>query len=422
MSMIMSTSQEPVAATGIISRLKRALASGDHHDVEFSVGRQFGEAKTLQAHKWLLSISSDVFNRQFYGSLPEKCDFPIDVPDILPDAFLNMLSFLYTDTVENLNVDNVAPTMYCADKYNIQPLLDLCSEFIIGQLTVDNCLTVLQSVRHLNAVVEKCLEMVDTNSDTVLQSQHFLEIDSSETLCMVVSRNTLSADEHLIYAAVEKWAANASNLRDLDPSPANRREVLGPALYCIRYPQMSDVQLTDGPLKSGLLYLDEMRDIYRYKHATEKPAIAFPAEPRRPIERPAAFQIGEDVYHFGEQVIAKKHYNWHAGRIHGIDEPEFLVEWAEGGLVESRSPQEIVRAADILQKCQEVVVLGYDRGENEEGYYVKSLSEDEHRVVIPHPDAVRDVTFRELVVIHHYVLLWKAQVEARRLLEAKGCF
>ncbi|XP_055357390.1 kelch-like protein 38, partial [Paramacrobiotus metropolitanus] len=105
--------------------------------------------------------------------------------------------FVYTDTVTSLTVDNVAQTMYCTEKYNIPALFDLCSEFIIGQLTVDNCLTVLQSVQHLNAdnVVEKCLEMVDTNSATVLQSQQFREIYSNDTLF---------ADEHLIYAAVEK--------------------------------------------------------------------------------------------------------------------------------------------------------------------------------------------------------------------------
>ncbi|XP_055330157.1 BTB/POZ domain-containing protein 6-like isoform X2 [Paramacrobiotus metropolitanus] len=274
----MAASQEPVAAPGIASRLKRTLASGNHHDVEFAVGRQFGEAKKLQAHKLLLSISSDIFDRMFYGSLSEKCDAPINVPDILPDAFLNMLSFVYTDTVKSLTINNVVQTMFCAEKYNMQPLFDLCSEFIIGQLNVDNCLTVLQSVKQLgaDAVVEKCLEMVDTNSDTVLQSQQFLEIDNSNTLQLIMARDTLSAAENLIYAAVEKWAVNGCRIRDVDPTPANRREMLRPALYCVRFPQMLDIQLADGPVKTGLLYFDELRNIYRFTHATEKPLLISP--------------------------------------------------------------------------------------------------------------------------------------------------
>ncbi|XP_055357389.1 uncharacterized protein LOC129602407 [Paramacrobiotus metropolitanus] len=195
--------QEKLAATGVVSRLRSTLATGNYYDVEFSVGRQFGAPKFLRAHKLLLSISSDVFVRMFYGNLPDKCESPIDVPEIPPDVFLNMLSFVYTDAVQSLTVDNVIPTMHCAEKYNIPPLFDLCSEFIIRQLNVDNCLTVLQSVIHLDAgvVVEKCREILDTHSLPVLQPPQFPEMDNGTKLRMMVARNTLSAARHLIHAA-----------------------------------------------------------------------------------------------------------------------------------------------------------------------------------------------------------------------------
>ncbi|XP_055355081.1 BTB/POZ domain-containing protein 1-like [Paramacrobiotus metropolitanus] len=65
----------------------RMLKSGDLSDVQFSVGRDFGPPKNFSAHKFVLSSASDVFYTMFNGSLPEKCDVPIVLPDIPPEGF-----------------------------------------------------------------------------------------------------------------------------------------------------------------------------------------------------------------------------------------------------------------------------------------------------------------------------------------------
>ncbi|XP_055348243.1 BTB/POZ domain-containing protein 3-like [Paramacrobiotus metropolitanus] len=121
--------------------VKQAFLTGKLSDVSFAVGRDFGTVKIFPAHKFVLCIRSAVFHTMFYGSLPEKCEGAINIADIHPDAFANMLSFLYTDAVDSLSTDNVIETMVCADKYDVPQLVQICSDFLDRQLNSGNCLT-----------------------------------------------------------------------------------------------------------------------------------------------------------------------------------------------------------------------------------------------------------------------------------------
>ncbi|XP_055356377.1 BTB/POZ domain-containing protein 3-like [Paramacrobiotus metropolitanus] len=71
----------------------------------------------------------------FNGSIPEKCDGPIDLPDIHPGAFENMLRYIYMDA-RNETARNAFPTMVCADKYDLSILVDRCFNCIFTHLTV----------------------------------------------------------------------------------------------------------------------------------------------------------------------------------------------------------------------------------------------------------------------------------------------
>ncbi|XP_055353042.1 BTB/POZ domain-containing protein 6-B-like [Paramacrobiotus metropolitanus] len=117
-------------------------------DVRFAVGHQFGTVKMFAAHKYILSICSTVFDTMFNGSLPESCEDAIEIPDLPPEAFANMLSYIYTDSVENLNLDNAIPTMNCADKYDLPQLVKKCLAFVTKRITFDKVLTLAEQMGH----------------------------------------------------------------------------------------------------------------------------------------------------------------------------------------------------------------------------------------------------------------------------------
>ncbi|XP_055353027.1 BTB/POZ domain-containing protein 3-like [Paramacrobiotus metropolitanus] len=213
--------------------------------------------------------------------LPERCDGPIEIADFIPEAFANLLSYMYTDTAENLNAVNVFHTMNCADKYDFAPLVQVCLEMIYSQLSIDNCLSVLEQALHwlADGIVEKCFNFLDKESLVVLQSPTFAAI-SKDLLKTILLRETLSAEECDIYLAVEKWGQEACFREDMEPSAAYRREMLGSALNLLRFPLMTSGQLADGPAQSGLLTESELYRLFVYQNAAVKPDVPFPTQRR----------------------------------------------------------------------------------------------------------------------------------------------
>ncbi|XP_055347137.1 BTB/POZ domain-containing protein 3-like [Paramacrobiotus metropolitanus] len=129
----------------IASRMKCVLANGELCDINFSVGRDHGAEQIFRAHKFALSISSDVFYAMFHGSLAKSDVDVIQIPEILPEAFANMLCYIYTDSAENLKPENVLQTLYCADKYDLPWLADSCTSFVIEEIKPTNCLLLLEN-------------------------------------------------------------------------------------------------------------------------------------------------------------------------------------------------------------------------------------------------------------------------------------
>ncbi|XP_055330158.1 BTB/POZ domain-containing protein 3-like [Paramacrobiotus metropolitanus] len=278
---------------GIANRNKHLLATGEHSDIQFVVGRNRGTTQTFLAHKFVLSTGSQVFDRMFHGETPVQDNGSLDVPDATPEAFHNLLCYLYTDSVGNLNSHNVFDTLSCASKYKIQLLFDLCSDFIIASLNMDNCLTMLEKAEEVNAqrVIGKCLEILDASSAEILQSDRFLTVKKT-TLDAVLRRSTLTADEFIVYTVAERWAKYACQVDKIPVSSKNRRAKLGRTLYFIRFPLMTDAQLANGPGETGLLTKDELCDVFRYKHAKTKRCIPFRAKPRSaPSRRAAPYRV-----------------------------------------------------------------------------------------------------------------------------------
>ncbi|XP_055355138.1 BTB/POZ domain-containing protein 3-like [Paramacrobiotus metropolitanus] len=359
------------SATGIIALHKHILASGEMSDVRFAVGRQHGKAEVFPAHKFVLSLSSTVFHTMFHGSLPENGQKPIDVPEILPDAFRNMLKYIYTGSLEEnggLKAENIFETIYCADKYDLPMLSELCARFLsttLDQLNADSCLVYMEkmkrcaSLRDRSArILEICLKFVDENSQDVLKSDQFSEI-SQETLMDILRRDTLSAAEDIVYAAVENWAEKACIRKDLKPSQDNRRAVLGKTLNFVRFPLMTDGELGAGPVKSQLLLDSEIADLYRHKHSSLQPELPFPTKYRtgsllRISRSDVEFRNGEKVF-----VDTGDTQWWYPAVVTGTSGPWFVAlrkDKEQQTLVECALHQ-IVRAASLLKFGQEIMAL-----------------------------------------------------------------
>ena len=62
-------------------------------DVTFLVGPEGGERKEIPAHKLILLARSPVFQAMFCGMFSETSDSEINIPDIEPEVFMQMLRY-----------------------------------------------------------------------------------------------------------------------------------------------------------------------------------------------------------------------------------------------------------------------------------------------------------------------------------------
>ncbi|XP_031566577.1 BTB/POZ domain-containing protein 6-B-like [Actinia tenebrosa] len=227
-------------------------------DVELSVMDANGEKVTIPAHKYVLAISSPVFETMFYGESAET-GRTIDLPDCTKEGLQEMLLYVYSDEV-NITGSNVLDVLYLAERYMLPFLKEKCEEYLEKDLKPEDVFHVLPQIRN-EKVEQKCWDMVDSDAERAVSSESFLNV-SREMLCEVLGRDTMSIDEVVLFQAVEKWALNKLTEEGLGESMENKRAVLGEeVIKLIRFPLMSQKKFAEKVLPSGILTMDEVTQL-----------------------------------------------------------------------------------------------------------------------------------------------------------------
>ncbi|KAL3086127.1 hypothetical protein niasHS_008744 [Heterodera schachtii] len=233
---------------------KLLLSTGEYADVHFLVGDEYEEL--LPAHKLILKNASDVFEAMFrFDSKNEKAKnfspnnpMAVEVPDVEPKAFQVMLSFIYSGDLDDLNGDNAMAVLYAAKKYNIPGLVGPSLEFPISELR--NVFLAFAQTRlfDLEDFSHRYLVYIDENAETLMKSEAFLQIDQ-KLLCEILDRDQLQITHNL-------------------------RQMLGPALFKIRFPFIKKMQFWEKIIPSGVLIAEEAIGVELYQSQTNFPVIS----------------------------------------------------------------------------------------------------------------------------------------------------
>uniref|UniRef100_A0A0N5ATE4 BTB domain-containing protein n=1 Tax=Syphacia muris TaxID=451379 RepID=A0A0N5ATE4_9BILA len=249
-------------------------------DVYFLVGHGENQ-KRFPAHKFILVTGSTVFDKMFNDTkINELGKEEIELPDVEPSAFVALLKFLYSDDV-CIGPDNVMTTLYTAKKYSVPALEKACVEFLKHNLSSENAFMLLTQALLFDehSLTEMCLEVIDRNTLEALNAEGFLEIDL-DTLCMVLVRETLRIREAPLFLAVLRWSLEQCKRRGLAVIPENQRQVLGRAVYLIRFPLMTVDEFAQHVAMSGILTDHEVVNIFVYFSINPKPETIFSTTPR----------------------------------------------------------------------------------------------------------------------------------------------
>ncbi|KAL9980109.1 hypothetical protein ACROYT_G008652, partial [Oculina patagonica] len=190
------------------------------------------------AHKFVLSISSPVFEAMFYGELAETGD-SIELPDCEYESLLELFRYMYSDEV-NLSGTNVMGVLYLANKYMVPSLADECIGFLQNNLDPSNVFNVLKFAQNCEEknLVDRCWEVIDEQTEEAVKSAEFVTIERS-LLEAVVERDTLVIEEVELFKAVNLWATKKCEDQGLSTDGSEKRRILGERIVKgIRFPVM----------------------------------------------------------------------------------------------------------------------------------------------------------------------------------------
>ena len=93
-------------------------------DVKFVFRNNEDSTKEMKAHKLILAFASEVFNREFYGSMGS--DDVIEITDSTQEVFQAMVEYIYNKKpdLETCDLGFLSSMFYLAEKYNLETLKD----------------------------------------------------------------------------------------------------------------------------------------------------------------------------------------------------------------------------------------------------------------------------------------------------------
>jgi len=279
----------------------------DKLDIKFLIGTE-PHTEEIPAQSRMLAERSPVFRAMLEGPLAEKKDRLIVIKDVDPRAFEILISFMTGDVVKFKSVLTALAVVYVAKKYMVKKIDDLALKFINKNINCHNVLLVLQHLFILNQrdkiieeefydstpsapplelfdqledfcdqtlfsyyhdetdtkieknclkVFEHCFDVIDKNAKKVLESDDFEDL-SLELVKDIIKRDTLRLSSELtVLEAVNRWSHRQCRRQHLNPSPANKREVLQGAQYQVRFLTMTSEEFKTGQRITNLLTEEE---------------------------------------------------------------------------------------------------------------------------------------------------------------------
>jgi speckle-type POZ protein len=112
-------------------------------------------------HSVILAGQSPVFHAMFNSKMKESQTKTIKISDIDATVLLEMLRYVYTGRVENLEA-NTSSLIMAAEKYDMKDLKNLCTSSLIKSLSTANIFDTVNLADRCNDkfLLYECIEFI----------------------------------------------------------------------------------------------------------------------------------------------------------------------------------------------------------------------------------------------------------------------
>ncbi len=140
-----------IPSPSLVSHFRRLINDSETSDICFLV-----EGEKVYAHKAVLAVRSDYFRAMlFNGHMRESSssgDIPVEILDVSHSVFLQVLEFLYTDTLEGpVSLEDGINLMVASELFMLDRLKGICEDLIRSDITVENVISILVASHQHNA-------------------------------------------------------------------------------------------------------------------------------------------------------------------------------------------------------------------------------------------------------------------------------
>ncbi|XP_065214346.1 speckle-type POZ protein B-like [Planococcus citri] len=168
--------------------LSQLLEDQEFCDVTLSVnGQQF------KAYKGILSARCSVFKAMFKHGMKEANSNPVEITDIEPDVFRELLHYIYTGNVKITETATFVDLFVAADKYDLQNLKFLCEDALCKRLSHDNAANILimADLHQSEKLKAAAISFIKSNSFAVMSTDGWKDVldNYSDLVCDVKSGN-----------------------------------------------------------------------------------------------------------------------------------------------------------------------------------------------------------------------------------------
>lgn len=174
------------------------------------------EGQQYEAHKLLLSYSSQYFNKLLHSPSANNTASTLLLEGPFTKDIPLLLDFLYNGHITFTN-DNAMLLLALADYYLVKELKQAASDYIIGTITRDNALTTLKEAIRFNAeeMISKCLQVVTKNFSPIVESGSSFSFLPVELLVRLIRRDNLAvSSEVVVYQVVCQYVDSHLELNE----------------------------------------------------------------------------------------------------------------------------------------------------------------------------------------------------------------
>ncbi|XP_050787918.1 kelch-like protein 6 [Gopherus flavomarginatus] len=202
------------------------------------------EGKRFPCHRMLLAAVNPYFRAMFVSSFKESQDGEVLLQDMAPSTVQTILQYLYTEKI-SVTSETAQAVFIAASRLQILPLLEICSRFLLEQVSLENCLVLyeLGYAHGEQALLRVAMRQISLNFRHLsLEDKSFLHLKPSTLISIISSDSLVVSSEIVVYRAVRRW---------MKFQTSNRRPFLSKIMRHVRFPLLTQEELQEVQLESA---------------------------------------------------------------------------------------------------------------------------------------------------------------------------